>query len=141
MSVLEEAKYALMKAERENEARVTIPTALLRDIVRALPEAGTLLRASDWPEISMPVIAEPNRAIGEALDRIDRAVDGAKQAAAGWIEWNGGERPVPIGTKVDAKFPDGGMARCTDASLLFWGRQNGIGEIIAYRVSKEGGAA
>jgi hypothetical protein len=35
----------------------------------------------------------------------------ANEQQSDWIEWSGGECPVPGGTRVDVKFRDGTVAR------------------------------
>jgi hypothetical protein len=62
--------------------------------------------------------------------------------ADGWIEWNGGECPVNIGTLIDVKYRDGHLqlgcrakSRC-DTELYattHWGNSGGSADIIAYR--------
>jgi len=53
----------------------------------------------------------------------------------GWIEWGGGECPVPEGVKAEIKFRDGDCAELdTWLDILEW-RQKGYGsDIIAYRI-------
>src|SRR5687768_15104235 len=62
-----------------------------------------------------------------------------------WIEWKGGECPVPRGTLIDVRYRDGGemygrrALECEswgrDASSSFWGRLNIDSDITAYRPS------
>lgn len=65
----------------------------------------------------------------------------------GWIEWGGGERPVPVGTLVDVKWRDGriddGLPAGVRHSLgrekrhaLDWGSDGVSCDIIAYRLHK-----
>ncbi|MDU4747732.1 MAG: hypothetical protein E6X99_16095 [Pantoea sp.] len=56
----------------------------------------------------------------------------------GWIEWGGGECPVPEGVKAEIKFRDGDCAELdTWLDILEW-RQKGYGsDIIAYRIIPE----
>jgi len=54
----------------------------------------------------------------------------------GWIEWNGGDCPVPAGQMVEYRFsryPEAFRARAGD---LRWGRSGfpGPGDIVAYKV-------
>ena len=63
----------------------------------------------------------------------------------GWIEWNGGECPVNIGTLIDVKYRDGHLqlgcrakTRC-DTELYattHWRNSGGSADIIAYRLHK-----
>lgn len=55
-----------------------------------------------------------------------------------WIEWNGGECPVPEDTLVRVRFRSGNEDDCP-ADILWWGRTSGnLGhDIIAYRIIKD----
>lgn len=56
--------------------------------------------------------------------------------ADGWIEWAGGECPIPVGTLVDAQYANGGLEKCF-AGELRWDWQfdgKGGGDIVRYRV-------
>lgn len=53
-----------------------------------------------------------------------------------WIEWAGGECPVPPGTKVDVKFrSEGQFAKNVEAEAFTWVRHGSAGDIVAYRVA------
>lgn len=62
----------------------------------------------------------------------------------GWIEWSGGECPVPRGTLVDVRYRDGkqlnalsanyGTLNPRDASFVFWRNDGSEKDIIAYRL-------
>lgn len=64
----------------------------------------------------------------------------------GWIPWNGGDCPVEVGTRVDAKYRDGETAYnipaeyCAEypcsGSALDWSHMENDYDIIAYRVVK-----
>ena len=54
--------------------------------------------------------------------------------ADGWIEWNGGECPVAVGTRVMIKFRDGGSVRLPSPESLMWTHEGNSADIIAYRV-------
>lgn len=51
----------------------------------------------------------------------------------GWIEWNGGECPVPADVLMEVKFKSGGSARTWDATMLRWAHTQGRSDIVAYR--------
>ncbi|MEJ8688644.1 hypothetical protein WM027_17640 [Klebsiella pneumoniae] len=61
-----------------------------------------------------------------------------------WIEWGGGECPVPRGTLVDVRYRDGrqlnalsandGTLNPRDASFVFWRNDGSENDIIAYRL-------
>lgn len=61
---------------------------------------------------------------------------GATGSTSGWIEWNGGERPVPPGTMVEVKLRDGSVSRSENWN---WGHAPCPGrydpklDIVAYR--------
>lgn len=74
-----------------------------------------------------------------------RAMDAALAAKNdGWIEWRGGECPVPEGTLVDVRYRDGQelnalpandiAASSRDASHAFWRADGNQNDIIAYRL-------
>lgn len=65
----------------------------------------------------------------------------------GWIEWGGGECPVPNGTLVDVQYRDGSYKYklhanvndpkvWNDAGPAFWLNEEMAGDIVAYRLSK-----
>lgn len=58
----------------------------------------------------------------------------------GWIEWEGGKCPVAEDAIVDVKFGDGEVDGPSTAGGWDWvHRTAGLGgDIIAYRLSKEG---
>lgn len=57
----------------------------------------------------------------------------------GWIEWNGGECPVPKGTLIDVRHRDGeeflGVSALMDIPCQDWEYELSCGDIIAYRLS------
>lgn len=55
----------------------------------------------------------------------------------GWIEWNGGECPVPAGTLVDYQMCGGAEERNVPASGLRWSHMVCSSDIVAYRVVGE----
>lgn len=71
----------------------------------------------------------------------------ANQDDEGWIEWGGGECPVPKGTLVDVQYRDGcpkfrlpanveNPENWSDAGPVFWLNEGIAGDIVAYRLSK-----
>lgn len=55
----------------------------------------------------------------------------------GWIEWRGGERPVPSGTRVEVRGRDGAFDT-TYARHVLWGeRVNDADTVVAYRSVKD----
>ena len=62
--------------------------------------------------------------------------DSAQIGDDGWIEWNGGERPVPDGTKTFLKFRDGEGFCTACPQAQEWGHYDRGYDIIAYKVIK-----
>ena len=88
--------------------------------------------------LPVDVVREVQAAIA-AVEQTDAA---PAADAGGWIEWKGGERPVPADCVVRIKFHDDDVDTI-EAGLVRWnwdfdGKSGG--DIIAYRVVK-GGAA
>lgn len=53
----------------------------------------------------------------------------------GWITWNGGDRPVPLGTRVETQWSDGDSIICVLDSDYSWERsEGGIANIVRYRI-------
>lgn len=72
------------------------------------------------------------------LEMGKEAVDAPKPAESGdgWIQWNGGECPVPARTRVDIRFRRGDYESNRIAEALEWGRGK-FGwwwDIVAYRI-------
>ena len=60
---------------------------------------------------------------------------GADKTDEGWIEWKGGECPVPIGTFMDIRLRDGsGFQRQVVTNELRWSSIESSADIIAYKV-------
>jgi len=55
---------------------------------------------------------------------------------ADWIEWNGGEMPVPEGTKIEVKHRDGELYTTEAGGFWsrFWTQSSECYDIVAYRV-------
>lgn len=72
------------------------------------------------------------------LETEKRSVDEMEkpdESGDGWIEWNGGECPVPPNTKVEIQYPDNDVDSCI-ASAVDWNHYGMGGDITAYRVVK-----
>lgn len=52
----------------------------------------------------------------------------------GWIEWRGGECPLPAGTIHEVKFRSGEVVQCDNPTTWAWGAGNNGCHISAYRV-------
>lgn len=96
---------------------------------------------------------ERERLEREHMDNPDKrtGIYAPKPEADDWIEWKGGECPVPDGTLVDVRYRDGQEQFGLPANELydtpryaasaFWNHDGLKNDIIAYRVVKEEGAA
>lgn len=54
-----------------------------------------------------------------------------------WIEWRGGECPVPGDTLVDVCFCSGNVSRSTRAAIHHWDQIGSLVDVVAYRVVQE----
>lgn len=57
----------------------------------------------------------------------------------GWIEWGGGNCPLPMGCKVEIRTRIGGLRRDLPAHRWGWEHLNDFDDIIAYRVIENDG--
>lgn len=65
--------------------------------------------------------------------------------ADGWIKWEGGECPVPYGTRIDVEYRSGARAmdiralvrKLTGRTATHWEHINCSSDTVAYRLSKE----
>lgn len=51
-----------------------------------------------------------------------------------WIEWQGGECPVPDNTPIQAEWRAGKSFRTVCPQEFRWGHQDSESDIVAYRV-------
>lgn len=72
------------------------------------------------------------RGLIAAYPALKRAMEGDKPDD-GWIEWEGGECPVPRGTRVDIEFRNGQVHKNLLASSWSWEEEKGY-TIARYRV-------
>ena len=74
------------------------------------------------------------------LENQRNSVDATKpdESGDGWIQWDGGECPVPAGTRVDVRFRRGGDESNRIAEALEWehGKLGCWLDIVAYRIVK-----
>lgn len=77
---------------------------------------------------------EIDRMFSDSAERVEPVEDD------GWIEWRGGECPVPHGVVVDVKHGHGKIFRNQRAGCRgfahFWDKTGSCGDIVAYRVVK-----
>ena len=57
--------------------------------------------------------------------------------ADGWVEWHGGNCPVPGHVSVDVRFRGGGKETSWTAGRWYWTHHGGRNDIVAYRVSEQ----
>jgi hypothetical protein len=55
----------------------------------------------------------------------------------GWIDWNGGECPVPSDTTVEVQFRNLSVSEATSADAWAWSHCDFVGDILRYRVVNE----
>ena len=53
-----------------------------------------------------------------------------------WIEWTGGECPVPSGTIVETELRDRRILPAFNADTLLWDHADAYNDIVRYRVVK-----
>ncbi|WAX16321.1 hypothetical protein KP591P3_00003 [Klebsiella phage KP591P3] len=111
-------------------------------------EHGTWRYSSAWEGYSFPASDSLRLASDYDTAIITREQYEAALAAKndGWIEWGGGECPVPRGTLVDVRYRDGEelfslpaddlAPSSRDASFAFWRDSAQDNDIIAYRLHK-----
>lgn len=78
-------------------------------------------------------------AYNEIKDRKGRLINGSfvKEAdlpKVGWIEWNGGECPVPEDMMVEVRFRAGDICDDKNGGYWTWRQYNCSSDIVAYRV-------
>lgn len=72
------------------------------------------------------------------MSGIDSAFDDRQHEGFDWIEWHGGEQPVPNGTKVDVILNDGtDDSECFNAEEFRWDHWGSAGDIVKYRVVEQ----
>lgn len=117
-------------------------------------EHGTWRYSSAWEGYSLPASDSLCLASDYATAIITRDQYEAALAAKndGWIDWGGGECPVPCGTAVDVKHRYGAVSEnqqawpkhhkesdvvvnpFSNAGQAFWRHENSVVDIIAYRL-------
>lgn len=91
---------------------------------------ATALQAETHHAATAPVVVPPQPEYDP-----DSVAFVAKPDADGWIEWRGGECPVPENTRVEYRLRSGLVSDCLSGHLL-WGHEYGPIDIIAYRLIK-----
>lgn len=98
-------------------------------------------RLQELQDIKNKVLTDMAQMLGTSFINPEPVVSFADAAemADGWIKWDGGECPVPVGAKVDIRFRDNSEYLNEDADKLRWRiyGDDWITDIIAYRIHKE----
>lgn len=117
---------------------------------------GTLYFWDDNDDFPSKWRVETEVEVEDSESEISREQYEAAMAAKndGWIEWGGGECPVPCGTAVDVKHRCGAVSEnqqawpkhhkesdvvvnpFSNAGQAFWRHENSVVDIIAYRLHK-----
>lgn len=71
------------------------------------------------------------RDFGAVLDK-----DETQAPNDGWIEWSGGECPLPAGVEIDIKQRNGLIYKSNISGERRWTHMKNHYDIIAYRISK-----
>lgn len=124
-----------------------IEEAGLRDHVNAVEQREQLLAALC---LALPFVEDHEGdevykpgAVSKAVSTIKAAIAAVEQPAyhivdrskmvVGWIEWTGGECPVPDGALIYVRFRDGHECPAGDGRSLYWEHHGCLGDIVAYR--------
>ena len=121
---------------------------ITKELLEALKDAEEALSHVEnnlHVRVNPPTLGRMRKAIAKA----EAALAAPQPADDGWIPWNGGDCPVEVGTRVDAKYRDGEKAynvpagECAEdpdsRSALDWSHMESNYDIIAYRIAKEPG--
>ena len=60
-----------------------------------------------------------------------------RRAMSEWIEWKGGECPVPPETQVEVAILAGPVEGSAGAGGFYWAHHGTLGDIIAYRIVEQ----
>lgn len=133
-------RWLALIAENPSERTVSMAIEISREIVGeferiANPEHRVEVRIAT-PSVSDVVLSDAGeRAVHDIIQRKN-----ANQSTDdGWIEWNGGECPVPEGTPVCVRYRDGSteseaLAGIVGKGAVRWTHIGSPGDIIAYRL-------
>ena len=116
----------------------------MNEITKELLDA--LKMATLQNQLDMIMTGEELRKCESAISKAEAALAAPQPSYDDWIPWEGGECPVTVGTRVDAKFrdgekaynvPAGGYAEDPDSrSATDWSHIESDYDIVAYRVVK-----
>ena len=109
---------------------------ITKELLEALKDAEEALSHVEknlHVRVNPPTLGRMRKAIAKA----EATLAAPQPADDGWIPWNGGDCPVTVGTRVDAKFRDGARAYYNIPSGdCDWSHMESDYDIIAYRVVK-----
>ena len=110
------------------------------------PKTGAIYSVTSHIGGHREISVEDFKQAREIIAKAEATLAAPQPADDGWIPWNGGDCPVEVGTRVDAKFRDGEKAYNVPAgdcaedpdsrSALDWSHMESDYDIIAYRVVK-----
>jgi hypothetical protein len=116
MQILKDVRLFTRPTFHQDSAEDGVAYAALKGEAKAREDVAL-------PEVVNPT---PDEKPIEALDKSE-----------GWIEWRGGERPVPLDTVVEYRVRGVRGVRVSTASRTVWSHHGGFGDIVAYRVVPE----
>lgn len=117
------------------------------DEVLALRSENAKLRAAlstaiDWIDPVSDPMPLKNGEIVALLRMVLRFNDEQAGSCADWIEWRGGQCPLPAGTLFEYRLRNGGTgAPLRTPTAWKWEHDGGEYDIVAYRVSSDEQAA
>lgn len=120
-------KYAQTEALELWNSRAGVVTKIVNVINHA--SIAEQIGSTEGERIIAETILRNKKQIGDVID--------------GWIEWKGGECPVPIGTRVDVQYrkgdnsynqPAGEAGRIGEMWALNWNHTGHSADIVAYRL-------
>jgi len=119
--------YTIEQLEAEIERRKSEPdlSEVLEVFKQAYIECPDLDRTGSWRAGLIAAYPHLRKAMGD-----DPQDDG-------WIEWGGGECPVPGDTQVEVMLRSGACLRNQPAKWLDWKKSGHSSDIIAYRIIKD----
>lgn len=121
------------------------------DIIRDANHTSAMMRAGIKDRSREPLLGPPNDMIVSrvilserpeitahdadllAVKINDALAQPAPHSGGAWIEWSGGENPVP-GQMVDVTWPDQTVSHSAPSDQWGWEHDGDAGNIIAYRV-------
>jgi hypothetical protein len=109
----------------------------LNDLLKRTPAIEALTPAN-WEWDACEVVQDRYDLMKRKVDAAFAALTQGGSRGTGWVEWNGGENPVP-GEVVEARFTGGFVSEALDSESFGWDRHNDpviapMYDIVAYRI-------